>query len=139
MGSNCRRMTTSKFLCKALSTVQSSTSSPLFAFLSSAMFISTHSRTAFWISLIRSVIGTSNSITSAFFRPSKDSATETWNLGHSDGFRRKRFRIVFARGAKPVVNGSGLSENAFKKPTLLSWRYSRIMKASREVAMTLNG
>lgn len=122
IGSSWRLIIISKFLCKALSNVHSSISSPVLLFLSSVMLISTHSRTAFWISLILSLIGTSNSITSALRFPSRDSATETWNLGQSDALRRKRLRSILANGAKPMVNGSGESENAFKKPRLFDCR-----------------
>lgn len=93
---------------------------PVPAFRNSLILTSTHSSTATWMSFILSDMGTSNSITSAFFRPSSDFATVTWNRGHSDGFRRKRFRIIEDRGAKPVVKGSGLSEKAFRKPTLFN-------------------
>ena len=69
-----------------------------------------------------SVIATSNSITSAFFRPSNDLATVTWNRGHRDGFLKNRFRIIVDSGENAVVNGSGLSEKACKKPVLFICR-----------------
>jgi hypothetical protein len=128
----------SKFLCSALSIFQSSTSRPGLPFLSSLMLASTHSSTAFCISCIASVIGTSSSITSAFFRPSSEFATATWNLGYSAGFCKKRFFIIFVSGANPVVKGSGVSENAFRKPTLFFCLYIRKIKASRDVAMTFS-
>lgn len=137
MGSSWRLIATSKDLCKALSRVQSAMSSPVFAFFSSPIQISTHSRTAFWISRILSLIGTSSSITSAFRWPSRASATVTWKRGHKEVLRRKRLRMEFARGANPVVNGSGASEKAFRNPRLLCSRYARIMKASIDVAAIL--
>ena len=63
-------------------------------------------------------MGTSSSMTSAFFRPSNDFATVIWNRGHKDGFLRKRLRIMVASGENPVVNGSGLSEKALRNPAL---------------------
>jgi DNA excision repair protein ERCC-4 len=39
---------------------------------------------------ILSLMGTSNSITSALRFPSRDSATETWNLGHSEAITELR-------------------------------------------------
>ena len=44
---------------------------------------------------------------------------------------------MLAKGAKPVVNGSGLSEKALRKPVLLACRYIRMIKASIEVATIL--
>ena len=76
-------------------------------------------------------------MTSAFFLPSKDFATVTWNRGHNEGFLRKRLRIMDDKGAKPVVKGSGLSENALRKPTLFICLNMRMMKASVEVATIL--
>ncbi len=78
-------------------------------------------------------------MTSAFLRPSNDLATVTWNLGHNDGFLRNKLRIMLANGENPVVKGSGLSENALRKPSLFNWRYIRMMKASVDVAMILDG
>lgn len=60
-----------------------------------------------------------------------------WKRGQRDGLRRKRLRIIVARGAKPVQKGSGLSEKALMKPVLFFWRKMRMMNASSEVAMTL--
>ena len=137
IGSSCLRIAISKLRCNALSKVQSSISSPVFDFFNSLILVSTHSSTAFWISRILSLIGTSNSMTSAFLYPSKASATVTWKRGHKDALRKKRLRIILAKGANPVVKGSGESENAFRKPDLLTCRYIRIMNASTEVARTL--
>ena len=36
--------------------------------------------------------------------------------GHRSAFRRKRFLSIFAKGLKPVVNGSGTSEKALINP-----------------------
>ena len=44
---------------------------------------------------------------------------------------------MLARGANPVVNGSGLSEKALRNPDLFNWRYIRMMKASIDVATIL--
>lgn len=79
---------------------------------------------------------TSSSTTSAFFT-SRLFATVTWKRGQREGFRRKRFRIIVARGAKPVQKGSGLSEKALTKPVLFFWRKMRRMNASSDVATTL--
>ncbi|KAH0238517.1 DNA repair protein, partial [Aureobasidium melanogenum] len=91
----------SKLRCKALSRFQSSISRPVFPFFNSVMLTSTHSMMAFWMSRIPSVMGTSNSMTSALRRPSSDFATVTWKRGYSEGRLRKRLRIMVARGAKP--------------------------------------
>jgi len=44
---------------------------------------------------------------------------------------------MVARGAKPVVKGSGLSEKALMKPSLFFCLKIRRMKASGEVAIIL--
>jgi hypothetical protein len=60
------------------------------------------------------------------------------DLGHRRGVRRKRFFIIFERGLKPVVNGSGISEKAFINPFLFFWRNIRRIKASTDVATTFS-
>jgi len=138
IGSNCCLTIISKFLCNALSTFQSSTSSSFkFPFLISLSDVSIHWRIEVCICCIDSVMAIFNSITSAFLI-SNDSATERWKRGQSVGVLRWRFLIMVAKGAKPVVNGSGLSENALMNPSLFFWRYKRRMKASGDAAVTLH-
>lgn len=67
----------------------------------------------------------------------------SWNgvcryRGHRRGVRRKRFLSMFVNGLKPVVNGSGTSENALIKPLRFFCLNIRRIKASTEVATTFS-
>lgn len=135
-GSSCLRMITSKDWFKALSTLQSSISRPEFDFRSSLIEISIHCSAAFCIVFILDVMPISSSTTSAFCA-SRDSTTDRWYLGQRLDLRRKRFPITFWKVENPDVNASGFSEKALTNPSLVFWRYTRAMKASREVATIL--
>jgi hypothetical protein len=79
---------------------------------------------------------------------SSEVAISTWNLmstifrenylGQSSGVRRNRFFNIFARGLKPVVNGSGISEKALINPFRFFCLNIRKMKASQDVATTFS-
>src|SRR5690554_689512 len=136
-GSKCRRIIMSKDWCNALSTFQSSMSKSFeFPFLISPRQASIHLNIEACISRIASVMVTFNSTTSEFLL-SNESVTVTWNLGHNEGVRRCKFRIIVASGESPDVKGSGESEKPLRNPSLLCWRYTRRMNASSDVAITL--
>ena len=58
--------------------------------------------------------------------------------GHKSGVRRNRFLSIFARGLKPVVNGSGTSEKALINPFRFFCLNIRRINASTEVATTFS-
>lgn len=82
----------------------------------SANVASMHSTSACCILSMASVIGCRSSTTSPLVW-AKLSDIKTWNLGHKWTFRSWSVFSVFCKGAKPVVNASGWSDNALMKPS----------------------